>query len=161
MPTKKFPEVSGKNLQRKKLTFPADFPAQYTIVLMAFYQQQQMDIDTWMPFASQLEYEYENLAYVELPVVYRMGPLGQFMLNEGMRAGIPNQKARQRTITLYLNKTKFLGQLGIDSQDQIQILLVTRDGSIYFHESGRFSPEKADALVETLKKEQLLKKSDT
>lgn len=159
MSTKKFPEVSGKNLQRKKRSFPADFPAQYTIVLMAFLRHQQLDIDTWMPFASQLEAEYENLAYVELPVVYRMGPLGQFMLNEGMRAGIPNQKARERTITLYLNKARFLDQIGIDSQDQIQIFLVSRDGHIYFHETGRFSPEKGEALVETLKRENVHRKT--
>lgn len=159
MKSKIFPEVSGRNLKRKKLTFPADFPARYTLVLMAFYRQQQLDIDTWMPFVSQLEQDYENLAYVELPVVYRMGPIGQLMLNEGMRAGIPDQKARQRTITLYLNKSKFLSSMGIDSQEMIHILLVSRDGKIYFRESGRFSDEKGAVLVEALKSEGLQPKS--
>jgi len=152
-----FPEVSGRNLKRKKLTFPADFPAEYTVVLLAFYRQQQLDIDTWLPFVSQLEDDYQDLAYVELPVVYRMGPVGQFMLNEGMRAGIPDPKARERTITLYLNKNKFLGQMDIESQEKIQILLVTRDGRICFHTQGRFSVEKGDALVEILGKENILK----
>jgi hypothetical protein len=159
METKTFPEVSGKNLKRKKLTFPTDFPAEHTVVLMAFYRHQQLDIDTWLPFVSQMESDYEDLAYVELPVIYRMGPLGQWMLNEGMRAGIPNQKARERTITLYLNKSNFLGQMGIDSQDQIQILLVDRQGKIYFQETGRFSAEKGEALVEILQREQLQKET--
>ena len=159
MQKKHFPEVTGKNLKRKKLTFPADFPARYTIVLMAFYRHQQADIDTWMPFASQMENEYEDLAYVELPVVYKMGPLGQFMLNEGMRAGIPNPKARERTITLYLDKTKFLDQMGISSQDEIQVLLVETGGKILFRQSGRFAPEKGQSLVEALEKEYVSKNS--
>ena len=153
MQNMQFPEVSGKNLKRKKLTFPAEFPARYTIVLMAFYRQQQADIDTWMPFANQVENEYQDLAYVELPVVYQMGFLGQFMLNEGMRAGIPDPKARERTITLYLDKADFLRQMGISSQEQIQVLLVERDGRILFKESGRFSPEKGKSLVNALEKE--------
>lgn len=160
MNLKSFPVVSGKNLKRKKLTFPTDFPADTTLVLMAFYRQQQLDIDSWMPFASQLEYDYQELAYVELPVVYRMSPFGQFMLNEGMRAGIPNQKARERTITLYLKKDKFLAQLGIDTEEQIHILLVSRKGTIYHHESGRFTPEKGQALIEVLSRENILKKPE-
>jgi hypothetical protein len=153
MKKNQFPEVSGKNLKRKKLNFPAGFPARYTVVLMAFYRHQQADIDTWMPFANRIESEYEDLAYVELPVVYRMGPVGQFMLNEGMRAGIPDQKARERTITLYLDKAKFLGQMGINSQEEIQVLLVETGGKILFRQSGRFAPEKGQSLVEALEKE--------
>jgi len=148
-----FPEVSGKNLKRKKLTFPAEFPARYTIVLMAFYRHQQADIDTWMPFANQVEKEYQDLAYVELPVVYQMGFLGQFMLNEGMRAGIPDPKARERTITLYLDKADFLSQMGISSQEEIQVLLVETNGRILYKQSGRFTPEKGNSLVEALEKE--------
>jgi len=153
MQKNQFPKVSGKNLKRKKLTFPAGFPARYTVVLMAFYRHQQADIDTWMPFANRIENEYEDLAYVELPVVYKMGPLGQFMLNEGMRAGIPDQKARERTITLYLDKEKFLGQMGINSQEEIQVLLVETGGTILFKQSGRFTPEKGQSLVDALEKE--------
>lgn len=153
MRAKVFPEVSGKNLKRKKLTFPSDFPADFTIVLMAFHRHQQWDIDTWLPFVQQLENDHQALAYVELPVVYKMGPLGQFMLNEGMRAGIPDQKARERTITLYLNKAAFLGKLGIDSQEKIQILLVTRTGEVLFQEEGKFTPEKGASLRGMLSKE--------
>ncbi|MBG7609265.1 MAG: hypothetical protein IZT55_00220 [Anaerolineae bacterium] len=85
-----FPEVAGKNLKRIKQNFPQDFPAKYTIVLIAFWRHQQQHIDTWLPFATQLEDKYQNLAYVELPVIYEMGSIRQFMLYEGMRAGIPD-----------------------------------------------------------------------
>lgn len=150
MKTVTFPEVSGKNLKRKTLSFPKDFPAKYNLVLMAFYRHQQLDVNTWLPYADQLEDEYPDLKYVELPVIYEMGRIRQFLLNEGMRAGIPNQKARERTITLYLDKSQFLKQLGIDSEDEIQIMLVTEDGEVLWRETGIFSSEKASALIEVL-----------
>jgi len=150
METIQFPNVSGRNLQRQSVQFPQDFPAKYTVVLMAFWREQQNDIDTWLPFVNVLEKLYRDTAYVEFPVVYKMSPLGQLFLNEGMRAGIPDQKARQRTTTLYLDKSNFLGKLRIQSQDQIQVLLVDDTGRVVWRERGRFSPEKAQALSRAL-----------
>jgi len=145
-----FPEVSGKNLKRNKFHFPQDFPAPLNIVLIAFQREQQLEINTWLPFVSQLDSEYADLTYLEFPVIYQMGPIGQFMLNEGMRAGIPDQKARESTITLYVDKTQFMGQLQIKSEDSIQIFLVTDEGKILWHETGVFSDEKADALMQVV-----------
>ena len=153
METIQFPTVSGRNLQREPLQFPQDFPAKYTVVLMAFWRQQQDDVDTWLPFANVLEKLYTDTAYVEFPVVWEMSPFRQFLLNEGMRAGIPDRKARQRTTTLYLDKSRFFNKLQIASQDEIQVLLVGDDGEILWRETGRFSPEKGKALAQSLQAE--------
>jgi hypothetical protein len=151
-----FPEVTGKNLKRRKYNFPNDFPSKYTIVLIAFWRHQQKHIDTWLPFAKKLEEQYTNLGYVELPVIYEMGTFRQFLLNEGMRAGIPDDKARERTITLYLDKPRFLDHLGIDSEDEIQIMLVDGDGDVLWHDSGLFSTEKGEAIHQILLQENQL-----
>ncbi len=119
---------------------------------MAFYRHQQLDINTWLPFLDQLEDKYEDLAYLELPVIYEMGPVRQFMLNEGMRMGIPDQKARKNTITLYLDKPPFLKQLEIDSEEEIQILLVTGDGKVLWRETGIFTNQKGLALDQVVHK---------
>ena len=149
-----FPQVSGKNLERQKLSFPADFAAPFNLILMAFFQHQQLEINTWLPFVDQLDSEGDAFTYYEFPVVYQMGPLRQFMLNEGMRAGIPDQKARAKTITLYLDKAPFLQQLGIESQDQIQILLVRKNGQVIWRESGILTDRKMKALEKALQKGQ-------
>jgi hypothetical protein len=148
----KFPDVSGRNLKRQKFVFPEDFPAKYTIVLMAFYRHHQNDVDTWIPFVGQKENDYEDLTYIELPVIYKMSPIGQFLLNEGMRAGIPDRNAREKTITLYLDKPDFLDSLDIDSEDEIQILLVEEGGEVLWKETGVFSAGKGSALEKTLQK---------
>ncbi|MBN2502682.1 MAG: hypothetical protein JXB38_18025 [Anaerolineales bacterium] len=156
MKTIVFPKVSGKNLKREKLVFPKDFPAKYNLVLMAFYRHQQLDINTWLPYAEQLEDKFVDVKYVELPVIYKLGPIRQFLLNEGMRAGIPDQKARERTITLYLDKALFFKKLEITSEDEIQIMLVTAEGKVLWRETGIFSKEKASSLTELLQNEKFL-----
>ena len=148
-----FPQVTGKNLQRNKYQLPQDFPAEYMVVLIAFYRHQQLDIDTWLPFVDQVENEYENLDYVELPVIYKMNFIGQFMLNEGMRAGIPDQKAREKTMTLYLDKSQFLNQLGIDSEEEIRVFLVKKNGQVLWQETGKFTGEKGVGLKEAVASE--------
>ena len=152
-----FPEVSGRNLKRKKYTRPQDFPSSLNIVLVAFQRYQQLDINTWMPFVSELDSEYSDLTYFELPAIYQMGPLGQFMLNEGMRAGNPDQKARESTITLYGDKPKFRGHLQIRSEDAIQILLVTDEGKILWRGTRIFSDKKAYALRKVVQSYHLVK----
>ena len=155
MKTITFPKVSGKNLKREKMVFPKDFPAKYNLVLMAFYRHQQLDINTWLPYAEQLEDKYIDVKYVELPVIYELGPIRQFLLNEGMRAGIPDQKARERTITLYLDKASFFKQLEITSEDEIQIMLITDEGKVLWRSAGIFSREKVMILTEVLQNENL------
>jgi hypothetical protein len=67
-----------------------------------------------------------------------------------MRAGIPDQTARERTITLYLNKETFKGALGIDSEEVIWLFLVDREGTILWQDQGRFSESKLEGLIEVL-----------
>ena len=103
----KFPTATGSNLQRSKLTLPADFGGELNITLIAFEQWQQNTVNTWLPFVEQLEQRYDGVRYYELPVIRRMNFFARTFINEGMRAGIPNAKARDRTITLYLDKQAF------------------------------------------------------
>ena len=50
-----FPAVTGSNLQREKLSLPEDFQGKLNLVLVAFQQWQQREVDSWIPFARQLE----------------------------------------------------------------------------------------------------------
>jgi len=46
-----FPSVTGSNLQRRKLDLPEGFEGELNLVLIAFQQWQQSQVDTWIPFA--------------------------------------------------------------------------------------------------------------
>jgi hypothetical protein len=70
-----------------------------------------------------------------------------------MRAGIPDAIARERTITLYLDKDEFKSALNISSEDEIYLFLVDRDGEILWRETGTFSEDKAADLLQVIERQ--------
>ena len=147
----RFPIVTGANLLRRKVTLPADLEGELNILLIAFQRWQQSVIDTWVPFARQLEETNEGISYYELPVIQRMNVLARTFINEGMRAGIPDPVARERTITLYVDKVAFRTALELPDEADIYVLLVDRGGNVLWREVGAFSPEKGEGLAEELR----------
>jgi hypothetical protein len=145
-----FPTVSGSNLLRHKKTLPQDFQGRFNLVFIPFQQWQQMEVDSWVPVAGELEEQFEDLFYYELPTIESRNSLSRMFINEGMRAGIPNQKSRERTITLYLNKTDFRAALGMPDEDHTYILLVDRQGNEFFRTRGPYNREADAALRQAL-----------
>lgn len=145
-----FPDVSGYNLMREEFFFPKDFQGVYNLVIIPFQQRQQADVNTWIPAAQELERVYTDLVYYELPTIYQLPMLSRTFINEGMRAGIPDQTARERTVTFYLDKSLFKQALGITTEENIQLFLVDREGNILWREEGLFSPEKNQSLLDVL-----------
>jgi hypothetical protein len=146
-----FPSVKGKNLDRETQTFPADFEANLNLVFIAFQQWQQASINTWLPFAASLEQERDDLMYYEFPTIQAMNPIFRTFINEGMRAGIPDPKSRQRTVTLYLDKEQFRASLEMEDEEHIFVLLVRQDGDVLWRTRGEFSEEKAGLLRTAIK----------
>ena len=142
----RFPEVSGSNLLRQKITLPRDLQGELNILLVAFYQWHQALVDTWMPVARQLEGSLPGVRFYEIPVIQKMNILYRTFINEGMRAGIPNQATRQKTITLYLNKKDFLRALNIPDDQTIWVLVIDRAGNVLWRSQDVFTPEKGEAL---------------
>jgi hypothetical protein len=145
-----FPAVTGSNLQRKKLNLPQDFEGQHNLVLIAFQQWQQSQVDTWLPFARQLEETHPGVRYYELPTIRRLNALSRTFVNEGMRAGIPDPVARERTITIYLDKLAFRQALQLPGEDDIYVLLLDRQGRVLWRAEGAFTAEKGESLAATL-----------
>ena len=143
-----FPVVSGFNLNRQEFEFPRDFEGDYNLVIVPFQQYQQQIVDTWIPFAQEIEASFPGFIYYELPTIYEMPVLSRTFINEGMRAGIPDQTARERTITLYLNKDTFKSALDIPSEDDIYLFVVNREGEILWRAKGEYTDAKAQDLVQ-------------
>ena len=142
-----FPVVSGFNLDRQEFEFPHDFGGDYNLVMVPFQRYHQEIVNTWIPFAQEVEASFPGFIYYELPTIYEMPALSRTFLNEGMRAGIPDQTARERTITLYLNKDTFKTALGIPNENDIYLILVDRSGEILWSTTGAYTAEKADGLL--------------
>jgi hypothetical protein len=145
-----FPTVSGTNLEGQQYHLPGDFAGAYNVVLIAFQQWQQMEVNTWVPFVKGLVKHYPTVNYYELPTIWKMSRLQQKFIDMGMRLGIPDRSARQATITLYLDKQAFRQALELRSEDEIHVLLVTPAGEVLWRTGGSFSAEKGDSLSAAL-----------
>lgn len=142
-----FPTVSGSNLNRQEFEFPRDFRGDLNLLFVPFLQFQQTVVNTWIPLADKLESAYPELAYYELPTIDALPALSRTFINEGMRAGIPNPRARERTVTLYISTAQFMRALAIPAKNEVHVLLVDRRGGILWRTTGSFDEAKGSALA--------------
>ncbi len=140
------PKVQGKNLLRQKMVFPADFAGKLNLVFIAFLRRHQDLIDEWVPYVEELAQQHRELQYYEFPTLPRRGPIYRTFLNEGMRAGIPSEATRARTITLYLDKRRFRAALDIRHEQEIWLYLFDQPGQVLWRVAGRYTDEKGQAL---------------
>ena len=147
-----FPSVRGRNLNRKKIKLPEELKGKMNLLLLAFFQNQQKTIDSWLNFASELEEKFNGLQYYEIPIIYKMNILNQLLLNESMRASIKEKKIREKTITLYLEKSKFLDALKFDDENDTYTILIDKNGKILWKERGIYDSNKGKELIEYIEK---------
>jgi len=102
------------------------------------------------PLAKELELQISGLNYYELPKIQSRSSFSKWFINEGMRAGIPNPKTHERTITLYLDKKNFRKALELTDEQHIYILVVDRRGNVLFRLQGPHSLGSEVALRQAL-----------
>ncbi len=141
-----FPSISGSNLEGQHFDLPRAFAGDLTLVMIAFQQWQQMQVNGWLPAIKALARQYP-LRYYELPTLPRWDPLRQWLLNNGMRAGIPDKHTRETTITLYTDLQRFCRALDIPDLDALQVMLLDRAGQVLWRARGDVSPDKLAGLT--------------
>jgi hypothetical protein len=141
-----FPTVRGSNLSRKDYVLPMDIEGDLALMMIAFRQFQQAQVDTWIPIAKDLSQQFPAFVFYELPTIDRLPRLARMFIDGGMRAGIPDETARNTTITLYLDKSAFRRALDISTEDTITVLLVDKEGNLLWREQGPATTEAEQSL---------------
>jgi hypothetical protein len=145
-----FPQVTGSNLERRRFSLPGDLEGEFNLLILAFWQRHQTLVDSWMPLADRLQQQHKGLVAYELPVIQSRSRLSQWFIDGGMRAGIPDRRIREHTITLYLDKAPFLDALDISDDHTIQLLVVDRLGRVLWRTAGAWNEEREEDLVSFL-----------
>lgn len=146
----RFPDVTGRNLEGREFNLPADFAGGRSIVLVAFRQRQQREVDSWMPELSALRAADAGLEVYEIPTLSSGWTPLRGWIDGGMARGITDQAVREVTVTLYINKRPFKEALGITSEGTIHVLLLDGDGRVTFRTTGPATPEHIAALRRAL-----------
>ncbi len=146
-----FPEVEGKNLENKSYKLPYDLEGELNILLIPFQRWHQNLVDSWAPYLEKLNNEFPGVKFYEVPTLSNGYKVMSFMIDGGMRAGIPSKEVRERTITIYIKKSQFKKALDILSEQTIYIFLINKKGEILWRESGVYNDLKAEQLTDYLK----------
>lgn len=146
-----FPTVTGIDLFGQDRVLPETFEGQLNMVAVAFKQEQQEQVNTWIAVAEKLMKENDNLRFYEVPVIFKANPLFRTWVNNGMRSGIPSDTARERTITIYTDREEFSDLLDMDMND-IYLLITDNKGRILWREKGSTDERKIEKLSNFIQK---------
>ncbi len=145
----RFPDVTGRNLEGRTMRLPADF-GDRTIVLVAFKQRQQRDVNSWMPELNARRAADAGLEVYEIPTLSNGWTPLRWWIDGGMARGIKDRAVREATVTLYLDKEPFKEALEITSEDSIHVLLLDAEGRVTFRTRGPATAEGIAALRRAL-----------
>ena len=151
-----FPTLTSKDLNGRKLNLPVDFEGKINLLFIAYQQWQQREVDSWVPFAQELEATFSSLKYYELPVVGPMGFWGRTQLDFWMRTGITDFTTRSKTITLYMDRDFVKRPLGIDTEDHIAIVLLGENNQVIWRDYSMFDIQKAKSLKQVIAEHQAI-----
>ncbi len=96
-------------------------PGERTVILVAFLRGQQKDLDAW---SAALKLSEGTRPWLETPVINKPGPIGQFVINNGMRSGPPDHAVWKHVVSLYTDKRAFVRSLRIGDENRVYILVV-------------------------------------
>ena len=148
----KFPNVKATSLANKAYQLPRDLEGELNLVIVAFKQWQQDWVDTWIPALQGLAYQHKNLRVYEMPTMSRFNGLYRFMIDNGMRAGIPDKAVRAATLCAYIDIPPFAQALQLPGYDSIYLFLLDRSGEILWRGQGRYDQAQLAELAATVER---------
>lgn len=141
-----FPTVNTQNLLREKRRFPDELEGRFNLILIGYERHHQDAMNTWFPLGEALEEENKDVRFYEMPVISDRNVFSRWFIDQGMRSGIPDEKTRARTYTLYLDKERFNRQLDIPNEREIHVLLVSQDGNVLWRTSGAYDESTGEEI---------------
>jgi hypothetical protein len=145
-----FPAVSASNLNGRPFELPGDFAGDRNLVVLAFRREQQAQVDSWSTAIANLLARHADLRFYELPTISRGNPLFRAWLDGAMRGGIPDRRAREHTITLYLDKAAFRQALDLPHEETIYILVLDHGGHVLWRGQGEYTEHVGRELERVL-----------
>jgi hypothetical protein len=148
----------GRALDGTEYRLPAGLPAERTLVVLAFRQRQQADVDRWIDLAVSLGVlgsplvapEPRATAVVEVPVLGRRYLPARRVIDGGMATAIRDPAVLARTITVYTDPVAYRRRCGITTADQVTAMVVDREGNASFQALGPPTTGRTDELTTAL-----------
>lgn len=145
----RLPSITGQSLADDTVRLPEDLAGAPAVLLVAYEQDTQFDVDRWILGLMQVD---AGLRLLEVPTIPGMLP-GVFsgQIDKGMRSGIP-QADWGVVVTLYGDEAKVIAAFTGDDKRRrnTRVLGIDAEGVVrFFHDEG-YSAGALQQLVSTL-----------
>jgi hypothetical protein len=151
--------LTGRALDGTRYRLPDELPGERTVVVVAFRQRHQVDVDRWIALAVSLGVPATPLgamgplltAVVEVPLLARRWVPVRRLIDGGMASGIADPPVLARTITAYTSPAAWRRSSGLDRDgSEVIVLLASRDGSVHWWTQGPPGPASRQELATAL-----------
>ena len=155
-----FPTLTGTSLLGEDVQLPVGLPAERTLVLCAFKQHQQAQVDRWIERAvRELGVEPTPLgldpgaatAVIEVPCLGRKWRPVRRFIDGGMASSIAQPPILARTITVYGDVGAINKALDAPGTADVQARVVLRSGEILAAAAGEPAGTGWDAIAAALR----------
>ncbi len=149
-PLSHFPVVKGARLDGTDVTFPADLPADATLLIVAFRDDLDPVADQWARLGDRLiETHGDRVAVLELPVVSSKLKWFGNLATIGIRGQVQDDDEHARTVPIFVDTKTFRKRLGVKTGD-VTAYLVARDGRIAWTGEGDIDMDEIQSLEEAV-----------
>lgn len=152
--------LRGRALDGTPWRLPGDLPAARTLVLLAYRQRHQRDVDAWIDLAVSLGVPPTPrgvprpmaTAVIEVPNLSRRWLPARRFIDGGMAAGIRDPDVLARTVTAYGDPAGHRAACGLpeDGGEALQAVVASPAGEVTFHAVGPPGPGSRAALAAVL-----------
>ena len=118
------------------------------IIIVAFQQWHQGLVDQSINLLENNEMDLTH-NIIEVPTIRKTNKLNEIYLDGVMRAGIRDDRIRNRTITAYLNKEEFKEDLDIPNEETIYWFLIKEGTSKILIQGEGIITEKELELIQS------------
>ena len=147
---KRFPEVTAESLAKTPESIPDSAKGKVTLIAVAFLQQSQPQLDSWLgPFEEKFGGK-EGFTFYEVPMISSGYRFMRMVIDSGRRGGIPKYK-HKNVVTMYGDVEKYMNELNLEARYGYAFLL-DKEGIIRWQGQGFSSPESLKELFDLAEK---------
>ncbi|WP_082098509.1 hypothetical protein [Methanosarcina sp. 2.H.T.1A.8] len=140
--------MTSKSLAGRVVTLPGAVKGKVALIFIAFVRSSQSMIDSWVqPFEQEFR-KNSFFAVYEVPMINKGWKVFSWMIDSGMRGGIPVEK-HDNVVTFYGDYSSYQEALGMENTNLAYVYLLDPEGIVRWKGQGYASPETEKELLNT------------
>jgi hypothetical protein len=145
------PPLAAKARDQRSLVLPQELPAERTLALLVFKQDQKEEARSWIDGMGLRK--DPSIPWLKMRVVpAEAGPVALTMESSAHAARtMPAGLRPDRLLSVSTDTSRLVQAMGLFNTDHAQVVVLGRDGQVLAKAQGAFDEDKARALLETLR----------